>query len=339
MTVPRHARWLGNRHAQTIWGALLRRPPPITLTRELWILPDGDELAVSFTEHRPGQPGVVLLHGLEGSVAAPYLRGLLARVNAAGWNGCAFDFRGCGRPQAPARGLYHAGKTDDLSFVVERLRTRWPAAPLGAVGFSLGGNMLLKWLGETGSHNPLTAAVAISVPFDLAACAEALDGTSFFSFIYRERFLRSLRKKALAAVGRFPKELDAASIRACRTFAAYDGAVVARLFGFTGAQDYWSRCSAQGFLAGIRRPTRLVASADDPFVPVAVIPRETIAANPALSLVVTQGGGHVAFVGGTPFAPRYLADDLAIEHLAAHFPRIAGDAHASEPATLPSAPG
>jgi predicted alpha/beta-fold hydrolase len=311
------ARLLGNRHAQTVWGGLLRRRPKLARTTERWSLPDGEAIRIAFSDERPGRPGVLVLHGLEGSANARYVLGLLERVAAAGWNGAAFDFRSCGlATEALSRGLYHAGKTDDLALVVQRLRERWAGAPLAAAGFSLGGNMLLKWLGETGAANPLSAAVAVSVPYDLGACAASIDAPGFWSFVYRERFLRSLRRKALRLLPAFPEHLDEKAIRACRTFAAYDGAVVARLFGFSSAQDYWNRCSAKGFLAAIRRPTLLISGADDPFVPPASIPREVIAANPALSLYLAPHGGHVGFVSGSPLRPRYVAEDLAIEFLA-----------------------
>jgi predicted alpha/beta-fold hydrolase len=319
------ARWLGNRHAQTVWGGLLRRRPRLARTHERWTLPDGESLRLAFTDEKPGRPGVLVLHGLEGSADARYVVGLLARITAAGWNAAAFDFRTCGpRPADPhARGMYHAGKTDDLAAVVERLAQRWAGAPLAAVGFSLGGNMLLKWLGETSGSSPLAAAVAVSVPFDLAACATSIDAPGFWPFVYRERFLRSLRRKALRLAPAYPQHLDAKAIRACRTLAAFDGAVIARVFGFASALDYWTQSSAKRFLAMVRRPTLLISGADDPFVPEASIPKDVIAGNPALSLALTRGGGHVGFVAGSPLAPRYVADDLAVEFLAARFAELA----------------
>jgi uncharacterized protein len=312
---------LANRHLQTIWGAVVRRRPALPVRTECWRVPDGDPLAVHFGPEAPGRPGVLVLHGLEGSANARYAVGLLDRVSAAGWNGAAFDFRSCGRPlDPPARGLYHAGKTDDLAFVVDELARRWgDGTPLAAVGFSLGGNLLLKWLGETGTGNRLAGAVAVSVPFDLGACAATIDRKGFWNFIYRERFLRSLRRKALAAVAHHPATLDPAVIRACRSFAAYDGNVVARVFGFASAEDYWQKCSARGFLPRITRPTLLLSAADDPFVPADSLPRDGIAQNPALTLRFTERGGHVGFVGGSPLGPRYFVDDETITFLTALF--------------------
>jgi predicted alpha/beta-fold hydrolase len=314
---------LANRHLQTVWTSLLRRRPAGVMAQEDWRLPDGDPLTVHFVAEQPGRPGVLVLHGLEGSANARYVVGLLDRIRAAGWNGAAFDFRSCGRAaqrhQPAARGLYHAGKTDDLAFVIDRLRARWGPAPLGVVGFSLGGNVTLKWLGETGADNPITAAVTVSVPYDLGACAASIDAPGFWSTIYRERFLRSLRRKALGAMANHPGALEADAIRVCRTFAAYDGSVIARLFGFASAQDYWDRCSSRRFLPGIRRPTLLISGRNDPFIPPSAIPRDIIAQNPALTLYLAEGGGHVGFVAGSPLRPRYFADDLTIRFLAQHF--------------------
>jgi predicted alpha/beta-fold hydrolase len=307
------ARLLGHHHAQTIWPALFRRGGPRAVTAERWPTPDGESLDVELLPDRAGRPGVLVLHGLEGSARAPYVRGLLAAVEARGWNGAAVSFRSCGSTPVAGMRLYHSGDTRDLPMLVERLRARWPGSPLGAVGFSMGGNILLKWLGEEGEGAPLGAAVAVSVPFDLGACARALDGPGFFPALYRERFLRSLRRKALAVAARFPGTLDAAAIRACRTFARFDDLVTAPLFGFTGAADYWARCSSAGFLHRIRRPTRLVSAEDDPIVPGHTLPREAIAANPILDGRLLARGGHVGFVAG---GGQYAIDGLALEFLA-----------------------
>jgi len=309
---------LGHRHAQTIWPALFRQGGPRIVLSEVWPALDGESVDVELLPDRPGQPGVVVLHGLEGSSRARYVRGLLAAIEGRGWNGAAVSFRSCGPTPVAGQRLYHSGDTRDLPVVIERLRARWPGVPLGAVGFSMGGNILLKWLGETGAGAPLEAGVAISVPFDLGACAAALDGPGLFPALYRKRFLRTLRRKALAVSARFPGLLDPAAIRACRSFARYDDIVTAPLFGFASATDYWARCSSAGFLGEIRRPVRLVSAEDDPIVPGATIPRAAIAANPALDGRLLARGGHVGFVTGG-WRRRYAVDTLALEFLAARF--------------------
>jgi predicted alpha/beta-fold hydrolase len=311
------ARLLGNGHLQTLWPFFLRRLPALPIDTELWRLPDGECLAVHLLDRGRERPGVLVIHGLEGSSESPYVRGLLGRIRDAGWNAAAVDLRSCGRLARGAlrsRTAYHAGQTEDLPFIVERLSARWQG-PLAAVGFSLGGNMLLKWLGETGDGSPLKAAVGVSVPFDLAASAAVVDGPGIWSAGYRSFFMRSLRRKGLAMARDLGSKLDPAAIRRSRTFRQFDGAVTAPLFGFASAEDYWARSSSAQFLPAIRRPTLLVSAEDDPIVPASSIPRETIARNPALHLWLAPVGGHVGFVGGSPWRPEYVAESLIVDFL------------------------
>jgi predicted alpha/beta-fold hydrolase len=184
------------------------------------------------------------------------------------------------------------------------------------VGFSLGANVVLKWLGETGDAAPVTAGVAVSAPFDLRACLGLLDTPGFFSFVYRTRLLRTLKRKALAFAAAHPGRFDGAALAACQTFRGYDDLFTAPVFGFAGADDYYARCSSGKFLAAIRRPTLLISAVDDPLIPGDSIPRDTIAANPALTAHIFDGGGHLGFVAGSPFRPRYLLDDLVLDFLA-----------------------
>jgi uncharacterized protein len=320
-------RLLGHPHTQTIWPALFRRIGPRAITTQGWPMADGHTVFVDLLAERPGAPGVLVLHGLEGSSRAPYVRGLLAAIEARGWNGAALSFRSCepargvtpagsAADAAPGARFYHSGDTRDLPALLERLRERWGRAPLGAVGFSLGANVLLKWLGETAATAPLAAAVAVSPPFDLAACAAAVDAPGLFAGIYRRRFLRTLRRKALGVAARHPDRFDARAIRGCPSFRRYDDLVTAPLFGFAGAADYWTRCSSVGFLSRIRRPTLLICAEDDPIVPGWSIPRAAIAANPALLARIFTGGGHVGFVAGAPWRPRYIVDEIGLEFLA-----------------------
>jgi predicted alpha/beta-fold hydrolase len=310
---------LANNHVQTMWPFLFRRVPRFPVTTEAWPLPDGERLAVHLVERAGDRPGVLVLHGLESSAEAQYVRGLLGRARAAGWNGAAFDFRSCGARPLPTRVAYHAGKTDDLSFVVDGLRRRWGRAPLAVVGFSLGGSVLVRWLGELGEAAPVDTAVAVSVPFDLTCCATAVDSPGFWNAAYRKSFLLSLRRKALAMARREPGRFDLRAVRGVRSFADFDNHVTARLFGFRDAADYWNRCSAAVFVAAVRRPTLLIAAEDDPIVPAAAIPREQIARNPALTLWLTRQGGHLGFVAGSLWRPAYAAEEVAMAFLTARF--------------------
>ena len=318
------AGWLANPHIQTVWPFLFRPRPPFEIANETWTLPDGENLAVHLTESDPERPGVLVIHGLEGSVEASYMVGMLDRIRRAGWNGAAFDLRSCGRSARklpPSKTAYHAGKTDDLAFVAQCLRERWEG-PLAVIGFSIGGNMVLKYLGESGTGALVDAAVAVSVPFDLAVCAAHVDGRGFWNGLYRKRFLQSLRRKARALAKADPTRLDGAAVAAARTFAAFDDVVTARLFGFEGAEDYWRRCSAAGFITDIRRPCLIVSSVDDPIVPAEAIPLERIEDNPALTLWLTEKGGHVGFFAGSMRRPIYVAEEGAVAFLKQQFARL-----------------
>jgi predicted alpha/beta-fold hydrolase len=229
------------------------------------------------------------------------------------------NFRGCsGEPNRLARN-YHSGETGDLAHVVGRLAGERPGRPLVLAGFSLGGNVVAKWLGERGDDLPpeVRGGAVISVPFDLERSARAMDAPGFWSFVYRERFMRRLRAKAAEKARRFPGAFDAAAAARARTFAEFDGAVTAPVFGFASAADYWRRSSSGPLLGGVRRPLLALSSLDDPIVPADTIPVAAARANPAISLETTAAGGHVAFVAGSPFWPSFWAERRAADFLAA----------------------
>ena len=271
------ARWLPGANAMTVFGSLARVYPRPAGRRERWELPDGDFVDMDRFAPDPRRspvadpPVLVVCHGLEGSSRAAYVRGLAAVALARGLSVVAMNFRGCsGEPNRLAR-FYHSGDTGNLDEVVTRLARERPGRALVLCGFSLGGNVVVKYLGERGDALPreVRAAVGISVPFDLARSARALDAPGFWNAVYRERFLRRLRAKALAKARRFPEAFNVEAVRAAQTFAGFDGAVTARLHGFASAEDYWTRCSSGPFLAGVRRPL------------LAIAPRSTIQSSPA----------------------------------------------------------
>jgi predicted alpha/beta-fold hydrolase len=177
----------------------------------------------------------------------------------------------------------------------------------------------VKWLGEEGDRLPpeVRAAAAISTPFDLAVCARALDAPGLMSFVYRTRFLWTLKRKALGKARRFPEALDASGIPALRTLLAFDDLVTAPLHGFRDAPDYYARSSSAGFLASVRVPLLLISAEDDPFVPAGALPTEAARRNPRIELEVLREGGHVGFVTGSPLRPRYYAEERALSFLAA----------------------
>ena len=317
MTHFRPPRWLRGRHAQTVWGSVFRMPIRLPLRHERWDLPDGDFIDVDVLDGAtPDSPVVVVCHGLEGSSKAGYVRGLLRELSARGVGAVAVNFRGCsGEPNRLPR-FYHSGDTGDLAFVVDKLRAARPGRALGLAGFSLGGNVVAKYLGERADTvaPEVRAAAVVSVPFDLALCARNLDGPDFMARVYRERFLRRLRAK-VAQKARTHASLPVDKARAARTFRQWDHDVTAPLHGFTSAEDYWTRSSAGPLLPSVKRPLLILAAEDDPFVPPEALPRAVAAANPLLQLEISREGGHVAFVHGPPWSTRRHAERRAAEFL------------------------
>ncbi|MBF7729958.1 hydrolase [Pseudomonas sp. N040] len=297
--------WLRNAHLQTLWSAFFRRAPQLPRTRERLWLEDGDFLDLDwFGPHEATTPLVLVLHGLTGSSGSHYVLGLQQALAAQGWASVALNWRGCsGEPNLLPRG-YHSGVSEDLATVIRHLQAARPLAPLFAVGYSLGGNVLLKYLGETGGQSGLQAAVAVSVPFRLDQCADRI-GIGF-SRIYQAHFMREL----LAYVRRKQREFRAAGKTAqlaaleqlgelddMRTFWDFDGRVTAPLHGYADADDYYRRASSRFFLGAIRTPTLLIQAADDPFVFRHSLPEpHELAAGTQLELHAR--GGHVGFIDG-----------------------------------------
>ena len=311
--------WVPGAHLQTLWGKLVRRPPRVATRSERWATPDGDALEIRRLDAPADAPAdtprLLILHGLEGTIRSHYLRGLLARARDAGWAADVLIFRGCNGEIPRARRFYHSGETTDLDLVVRRLVREHPSQPLVLAGFSLGGNVLLKWLGEQGASAPpqLRAAAAVSVPYDLARGSRYIEHG--FSRVYTRHFLRTLRVKALAKLAQDPGIFDELALRDARTIADFDEAVTARLHGFASADDYYAKSSSIHFLGGIRRPTLLLSSYDDPFLPREVLDNVAMVArsNAHLAVEFQQHGGHVGFVGGRwPWNTRYYAEDRVI---------------------------
>lgn len=304
--------WLKTAHLQTVYPALFRKPVLLPYAkRERLVTPDNDFIDVDFCGEGKG-PLVMLLHGLTGSSESGYIRGLQHVFLQHGWRSAALNFRGCsGEPNRLAR-CYHSGETEDIDFLYHTLRQREPKSPLAAVGFSLGGNVLLKWLGEQGANVKLCAAVAVSVPLVLSICATKLDAG--FSKIYRDRLLCELKDYLNAKhnylVGIGQKE-EATKIErlgdlsSVKSFWQYDDRVVARLHGFEDVHDYYRRSSSRQYLGTIEVPTLVIQAFDDPFMTPAVLP-ESDELSSSVCLEVTMRGGHVGFVeGDNPLKPGY----------------------------------
>lgn len=267
---------------------------------------------------RAGVPHLLVLHGLEGKITAKYAHGLLAQANARGWSGDLLMFRTCDGEPNSARRLYHSGETTDTDFVVRRLLAEHPELRLVICGVSLGGNVLLKWLGELGEQRlpQLRAVVAASVPFDLEAGSRYMEHG--FARIYVAHFLKTLRTKTLEKLERYPDLCDRMKLLDARTFWEFDDAVTGPVHSFAGAHDYYAKSSSIQFLERVRVPTLLLNALDDPFLPRAVLERVSaiVAQNPALTLELTRAGGHVGWIAGQPWQPRYYMEERAVAWLA-----------------------
>jgi len=293
--------WLPGGHAQTLYAALLVPRPRVAFRRERWDTPDGDFIDLDWVDESSlvtrHSSLVVLFHGLEGSSRSHYSAALMAMLRGRGMRGVAVHFRGCsGEPNRLPR-AYHSGDAREIDWILRRLRAQNADAPLFGVGVSLGGNALLKWLGESGdSAIPIVnGAVAISAPLDLMAAGEALG--QGFSIVYARNFLKTLKAKSLAKLERFPGLYDAAAVRKSRTLREFDDLVTAPLHGYQNTDDYWTRASSKPGLRNVRVATLIVNAKNDPFLPAPALPGAADVSG-AVTLEQPEEGGHVGFVSG-----------------------------------------
>jgi len=309
----RPAWWLRGAHAQTLWPALLRRRRRLTVEWERLELDDGDFLDLAWSGPRDA-PVVLFLHGLQGSIASHYATGMMHGLNERGFRVCLMHFRGCGRGPNRLPISYHSGKTDDPQRVLRHIAQTSGRPPFGAVGVSLGGNVLLKWLGEQGDASPLRRAAAISVPFELDAAARRLD--QGLSRLYQRHLVRSMREAYHAKFAKIPSPLQV-DVDRLDTFRLFDDQVTAALHGFAGVDDYYTRCSSRPFIPAIRVPTLILHARDDPFMFPHTAP--TAAELPDnVWLEIPDAGGHVGFIAGRlPGRADYYAERRVAEWMAA----------------------
>jgi predicted alpha/beta-fold hydrolase len=315
--------WAKNRHVQTIWPRFIQKRLPLKYSMERLTLLDDDFVDVAWGP-KPAEPSgiIVMFHGLEGSIRSHYANDMMANLSVNGWQVVMMHYRGCsGVPNLKPRG-YHSGETGDPSFFLDWLNQKFPQLPKVAVGFSLGGNMLLKLLGENPAQKWLNAAIAISSPLKLSECAKSINHG--FSRVYQKYLLNSikttLRKKMSFIDYRKLIQLTGDDVDGISSFAQFDEKVTAPLHGFEDANDYYEKCSAYHFLSAIHCPTLVLHSIDDPFMNHLVVPKEEeLARNVTLEL--SERGGHVGFMQGSVFSPkvwlhervkRYVSDVLPI---------------------------
>lgn len=285
--------WLPSGHLQTIYPAICIAKPPVSYRRERWDAPDGDFVDVDFVDGEPGQPFVVLFHGLEGSSNSHYARALMAAVAERGWSGAVPHFRGCsGEPNRAPR-FYHSGDAGEVDWIVRRLRGRITGR-FYAAGVSLGGNALLRWLGES-QHGAdfVDAACAVSAPLDLARGGDAL--SRGVNMIYTRMFLQTLKPKCLSKLDQYPGLFPREAMLAARDLYEFDNVVTAPLHGYRDTDDYWHRASAKHVLTDITVRTLVLNAQNDPFLPGEHLPR---AASRSVTLDYPAHGGHVGFANG-----------------------------------------
>jgi len=287
------------------------------MRRESLELPDGDVTAVDWVVETDGLPKssplLVILHGLESSGQSAYARMLIDAATKVGWRCCVLHFRDCGdyRNRLPRR--YHAGETSDLTYFLKQLMENGQEGPLLAVGYSLGGNVLLKYLGEAGAGSPLSAAAAVCVPLELQKCSDALN--TGFSKLYQHYLLKSMKESVRRKFDRHTAAFSWELAMNATTFAEFDDAVTAPLHGFDGGRDYYTKCSASRFLNQIAKPTLIINALDDPFMTPDVLPRRDRLSEHVI-LEISEAGGHVGFIeGGTPWRPKYYLPPRILQFL------------------------
>lgn len=304
--------WLPGGHLQTIFPATCVAKPKVAYRRERWKTPDNDFIDIDFVDGKPGQAFIVLFHGLEGSSDSHYARALMAQVAALGWSGAVPHFRGCSGELNHAPRFYHSGDAREIDWIIRRLvAERKNGGKFYATGVSLGGNALLRWLGESQHEAGIVdAACAISAPLDLAGGGAAL--SSGFNMIYTRLFLQTLKPKCLKKLAQFPGLFDLDTMLRARNLYEFDNVVTAPLHGYRDTDDYWHRASAKHVLSDIKVPTLVLNAKNDPFLPARHLPRS---ASRHVTLEYPEHGGHVGFaVGGLPgsinWLPQHMLDFL-----------------------------
>jgi uncharacterized protein len=305
---------LSNGHVQTIFPALFRQVPLVTRERERIPTPDGDFLDLDWNLDRNSSRLAILTHGLEGDSRNPYMQGMAAALHRAGWDVLAWNLRGCSGEPNRLVSSYHSGATGDLHTVIQHALTAPRLRQVALVGFSLGGNLTLKYLGDFADtlDSRLIGAVAFSVPCDLASSSRRLEG--WVQRLYMRRFLVTLRKKIREKMELFPGRLDDAGLDAMRTFREFDGAYTAPLHGYQDANDYWRRASCKPVLYRIGIPTLLVNARNDPFLAPPCFPSEAAGASSCFHLEVPASGGHIGFPAFNP-QNEYWSESRAVEFL------------------------
>ncbi|MCB0832221.1 MAG: alpha/beta fold hydrolase [Bacteroidetes bacterium] len=311
--------WLRNGHIQSILPSLFRRVHGVNYVRERVDTPDGDFLDLDWSCVNSRRV-VIICHGLEGSSDRPYMRGMAMAFNHAGWDALAWNYRGCsGEPNRLVRS-YHSGETGDLNYVVQHALKKYHRMAL--IGFSLGGNLVLKYTGERRVPTAIGSVVAVSAPCDLRASAVRMEGWE--DRIYMRRFLRMLGEKLTEKQKYFPNAIDLRGYNRIRTFREFDDRFTAPMHGFRDAEDYWERCSSKSYLSSISVSTLILSAEDDPFLTPECFPTDVAIENERIHLELTTHGGHVGFIE-TKDDGQYYSERRAVEFINEAERSVAGD--------------
>lgn len=301
--------FMKNKHIQTLYSSFFRKRKILEYVIEKFTLSDGDFLDIYWHKTVLSQintPIVILFHGLTGSFRSPYIQGVMEELTKKGFHTVLMHFRGCAKELNSLPRSYHSGETGDALEFIHSLQIRFPKSSLYGVGYSLGGNMLLKLLGETKEKSPFKACVSVSAPLELDTCADAIN--QGFSLYYQEHLMKGLRKALRKKYQKHEMEsliqFKEENIASLKTFWDFDGTYTAPIHGFDSAQDYYSKCSSKQFLKDIHTPTLLIHAVDDPFMNDSIIPTaDEVSSN--VSLEISKNGGHVGFIEGSFFSPSY----------------------------------
>ena len=308
--------WLPGPHLQTLWPVFLRRRKLINNHPERLELPDGDFIDLVWVGNKEKRPLVVVLHGLNGGINSHYINGILHAIEQDDWCGVLMHFRGCGGEPNRLAKSYHSGETGDLEFLISELVRRDPDTTIFILGYSLGGNVLLKALGTCDFPVQVKSAIAISVPFELNKTADHM--SKGFARIYQSHLVRGLIRNYKRKFNKLSSPLHVTGLNKMRTFWEFDHAVTAPLHGFNSAADYYKKSSSRKFLNKINIPTLILHSLDDPFTSLSSLP-QPLEVSKLVVLKVSSSGGHVGFVMGQyPWKPIYWLEQQIIEFFSKH---------------------
>jgi len=308
-----------NRHLQTLYSSFFRKNKKLKVEIEEFTLSDGDFLEAywhKIDNPQPNTPIVVLFHGLAGSYESPYIQGIMNSLLKSGFNSVLMHFRSCSTKMNKYPRSYHSGETGDATEFISSVKKRFPHAKLFGVGYSLGGNMLLKLLGEQGKNSLLDGAVSVSAPMQLDVCANEMNNG--FSLFYQHHLIKALKDSLIKKYSMHDMKslinIDVSGVKKLKTFWDFDEAYVAPIHGFRSAQDYYTKCSSKQYLKDIHTPTIIIHAHDDPFMNDKILPSQADITQ-YISLELSEYGGHVGFIGGTIFKPKYWLESRIIDFL------------------------